>query len=117
MAAIEVRELVKSYGQLRAVDGISFTVEPGQVFGMLGPNGAGKSTTTEIVEGLRRPDSGSVSVLGVDVLRHPEAVKQRIGVQLQTTALFQKQTTRELVALFGSFFQRSLPPDELLALV
>ena len=79
MAAIEVANLVKTYGSLRAVDGISFQVQAGEVFGMLGPNGAGKSTTTEMIEGLRRPDSGTVRVLGVDVLHEPERIKQRLG--------------------------------------
>ncbi len=117
MAAIEVANLVKTYGSLRAIDGISFQVQAGEVFGMLGPNGAGKSTTTEIIEGLRRPDSGTVRVLGVDVLHEPERIKQRVGIQLQTTALFQKLTVRELITLFASFFARSLPVDDVLALV
>jgi len=69
MPAIEVQDLKKYYGATHAVDGISFSVEQGEIFGMLGPNGAGKSTTTEIVEGLRKPDSGSVRVLGWDVTR------------------------------------------------
>jgi len=117
MAAIEVEHLVKVYGATRAVDGISFAVEAGEVFGMLGPNGAGKSTTTEMIEGLRIPDSGAVRVLGIDVLKNPDPVKQRIGIQLQTTALFQKLTVREIIRLFSSFFARSLPVDELVAAV
>lgn len=117
MAAVEVNNLVKTYGATRAVDGISFEVKDGEVFGMLGPNGAGKSTTTEMIEGLRKPDSGSIRVLGIDVIKSPELVKQRIGVQLQTTALYQKLTVRELLKLFGSFFAHSLPVDELVALV
>jgi len=84
---------------------------------LLGPNGAGKTTTTEIIEGLRQPDSGSVRVLELDVQRHTDTIKQRIGVQLQTTALYQKLTVREIIALFGSFFARSLPPDEVIAMV
>ena len=117
MAAIEVANLVKTYGSLRAVDGVSFDVQAGEVFGMLGPNGAGKSTTTEMIEGLRRPDSGTIQVLGVDVVREPARIKQRIGIQLQSTALFQKLTVRELLTLFASFFARSVPVDELIALV
>ncbi len=104
MPAIEVQDLKKYYGSTKAVDGISFTVEQGEVFGMLGPNGAGKSTTTEIVEGLRKPDSGSVEVLGIDVTRHPQQVKSHIGVQLQTTALYPRLTVREVIDLFATFF-------------
>ena len=117
MAAIEVTNLVKTYGTLRAVDGISFDVQAGEVFGMLGPNGAGKSTATEMIEGLRKPDSGTIRVLGVDVVQRPERIKQRVGIQLQTTALFQKLTVRELLTLFASFFSRSLPIDDVIALV
>jgi ABC-2 type transport system ATP-binding protein len=116
-AAITVTNLVKHYGPLRAVDGISFDVPAGEVFGMLGPNGAGKSTTTEMIEGLRKPDTGMIRVLGVDVVQWPERIKQRVGIQLQTTALFQKLTVRELLTLFASFFAKSLPVDELIALV
>ena len=116
-AAIQVEHLVKHYPDVKAVDDVSFRVEAGEVFGLLGPNGAGKTTTTEIIEGLRRPDRGTVQVLGLDVGRHAGAIKQRVGVQLQTTALYQKLTVREIIALFGSFFARSLPPDEVIALV
>jgi ABC-2 type transport system ATP-binding protein len=115
--AIEVADLVKIYGPLRAVDGISFEVEPGQIFGMLGPNGAGKSTTVEIVEGLREADSGEVHVLGIDVRRHPRQVKERIGVQLQSTAFYKQLTPRQLLRLFASFFSRSLPVADLIAMV
>ncbi len=102
--AIEVRDLKKYYGATKAVDGISFEVRRGEVFGMLGPNGAGKSTTTEIIEGLRKPDSGTVLVLGMDVARHSQEVKARIGVQLQTTALYPRLTVREVLDLFRTFF-------------
>jgi ABC-2 type transport system ATP-binding protein len=104
MPAIEVRDLKKYYGATRAVDVISFTVEQGEVFGMLGPNGAGKTTTVEIIEGLRTPDSGSVDVLGLDVTRETQEVKSRIGVQLQTTALYPRLTVREVLDLFSTFF-------------
>lgn len=116
-AAIQVEHLVKHYPAVKAVDDVSFSVAAGEVFGLLGPNGAGKTTTVEIIEGLRQPESGAVRVLGLDVRRHADAIKQRIGVQLQTTALYQKLTVREIIALFGSFFARSLPPDEVIAMV
>ncbi|XSG74587.1 ATP-binding cassette domain-containing protein [Herpetosiphon llansteffanensis] len=117
MTAIQVENLVKIYGPLRAVDGISFEVAKGEVFGMLGPNGAGKSTTTEMIEGLRKPDGGNIHVLGHDVVKNVEPIKQRIGIQLQTTSLFQKLTTRELVKLFASFYKNTLPVDEVIGLV
>src|SRR5262245_24515555 len=85
--AIEVERLVKHYPSVKAVDDVSFGVAVGEVFALLGPNGAGKTTTTEIIEGLRQPDSGSVRVLGLDSGRQSHAIKQRIGIQLQTTAL------------------------------
>ena len=104
MLPIEVHDLKKYYGATKAVDGISLTVNRGEIFGMLGPNGAGKTTTTETIEGLRQPDSGTVRVLGLDVVRQAKEVKGRIGVQLQTTALFPQLTVREVLDLFASFF-------------
>jgi ABC-2 type transport system ATP-binding protein len=115
--AIEVEHLVKHYPGVKAVDDVSFSVAAGEVFALLGPNGAGKTTTTEIIEGLRRPDSGAVRVLGLDAVRQSDAIKQRVGIQLQTTALYQKLTVREIIALFGSFFARALPPDDVIAMV
>ena len=115
--AIEVADLVKIYGPLRAVDGISFQVAPGQIFGMLGPNGAGKSTTIEIIEGLREADSGRVEVLGIDARKHPRRVKEQIGVALQSTAFFKQLSVKQLLRLFGSFYKRSLPVDQLVAAV
>jgi ABC-2 type transport system ATP-binding protein len=115
--AIEAQEISKRYGTVQAVDGISFTVERGEVFGMLGPNGAGKTTTVEIVEGLRTADSGRVTVLGYDVARQTRAVKERIGVQLQQPTLLPRLTAAEVLTLFGSFFERTRPVDELVAMV
>ena len=116
-AAIEVADLVKIYGSLRAVDGVSFRVEPGQIFGLLGPNGAGKSTTIEMLEGLRPADSGTIKVLDIDVRREPRRVKERIGVQLQSTAFFKQLTIRQLLRLFGSFFPVALPVERLIGMV
>jgi ABC-2 type transport system ATP-binding protein len=101
---IHVGDVRKLYGDVRAVDGVSFEVARGEIFGLLGPNGAGKTTTVEMLEGLREPTSGSLSVLGVDVARHPEAIKPRIGVALQTAALYPKLTVTELLDLFRSFY-------------
>jgi len=114
---IEVRELCKSYGNLKAVQNISFDVVKGEVFGMLGPNGAGKTTTMEIVEGLRESDSGSVEVLGLNIKRDSRHIKARIGVQLQATALYPYLTVSEVLDLFGSFFPKALPVEQLLSLV
>ena len=104
MAVIEARGLVKRYGDLVAVDGISFSVESGEVFGMLGPNGAGKTTTMEMLEGLREPDAGRATVLGSDVVRDARAIKARIGVQLQATALPPLTKVREAIDLFGALY-------------
>ncbi len=111
---IRVRGLSKRYGDLLAVDGIDFDVARGEVFGLLGPNGAGKTTTVEILEGLRTPDGGEVTVLGLDVARDADALKPRIGVSLQTAALYPKLTVTELIDLFRSFYARSRPTAELI---
>ena len=105
-AAIRVRDLHKAYGATRAVDGISFEVRAGEVFGLLGPNGAGKTTTVEILEGLRAADSGEATVLGIDANRSPEVLKPRIGVALQTASLYPKLTVTEILDLFRSFYAR-----------
>jgi ABC-2 type transport system ATP-binding protein len=99
------------------VNNVSFTVAQGEIFGMLGPNGAGKTTTMEIVESLRTADSGNVLVLGMDIRKYPRRIKASIGVQLQTTSLYPRLSVREVLDLFGSFFPRALPVDELIKLV
>jgi len=101
---IEVEGLRKAYGERVAVDGVSFTVQPGEVLGILGPNGAGKTTTVEILEGLRTADGGSARVAGIDVLRDPGAVKGAVGVQLQASSFFDQLSLVELLELFGSLF-------------
>ncbi len=114
---ILVRGLRKAYGTTHAVDGVSFEVRRGEVFGLLGPNGAGKTTTVEILEGLRRQDEGEARVLGIDVARHPDALKERIGVALQTAALYPKLSVVELLDLFASFYARARPAGELIELM
>ena len=104
MDTIVIQDLRKTYGETRAVDGISFSVRQGEVFGMLGPNGAGKTTTVEIIEGLRVADSGHVTVLGMDVSKDADQIKARIGVQLQTTTFFPLLTVQEIIQLFRSFY-------------
>src|SRR6266550_7701237 len=101
---VQVNDLRKRYGDIEAVRGISFFVEPGEVFGLLGPNGAGKTTTVEILEGLRRADGGSATVAGVDVFRDPSGVKRRIGVQLQASAFPDHLTARETVRFFAACY-------------
>jgi len=99
---IEICGLVKRYGTFTAVDTIDLAVYPNEIFGILGPNGAGKTTTLEMVEGLRTPDAGEIQVAGIDVIRDPVAVKRVIGVQLQSTALFDHLSVRELIELFAA---------------
>ena len=120
--AVEVRELVKVYprpegGSLRALDGITFQVQAGEFFGFLGPNGAGKTTALEIIEGIRKPTSGEVRVLGVDPRTDLDKVKEMIGVQLQAASYFSLLTITEILELFGSFYPTRRPPKELLETV
>jgi ABC-2 type transport system ATP-binding protein len=114
---IEVADLVKTYPGVRAVDGISFSVGAGEIFGLLGPNGAGKTTTLGIIEGVRRPDGGQVRVLGRDVGREAAAVKRRIGVQLQSTSLLPDLAAVEQVELFARLYGRALDRAGALALL
>ena len=112
--AIHVAGLKKSYGDFQAVRGIDFEVAQGEVFGLLGPNGAGKTTTVEILEGLRPRTAGDVRVLGYDPATETRAVKDRIGVCLQSTNLPDKITVREALVLFSSFYSRTSDPDKLI---
>lgn len=111
---ITVQGLRKNYKTLRAVDGISFEVYQGEIFGMVGPNGAGKTTTIECVEGLRRPDGGDVRVLDLDPQRDGRALRQMIGVQLQECALPDRLQVGEALSLFAAFYRHSLKPQALL---
>jgi ABC-2 type transport system ATP-binding protein len=114
-SVIAVRNLVKEYPDVKAVDGISFDTYHGEVFGLVGPNGAGKTTLIEMIEGLRTPDSGSITVLGLDPVRDATSVKERIGVQLQTTSIQPNITVIEAIKLFASVYRRPLAnPEQLL---
>lgn len=104
MAVIEARGLVKRYGDLVAVDGVSLEIESGESFGVLGPNGAGKTTLLELIEGIRRPDEGSASILGLDTWPRNNALLPRIGVQLQAGAFFERLTAREQLQVFADLF-------------
>jgi ABC-2 type transport system ATP-binding protein len=111
---LQVENLVKRYGNVEAVRGVSFSVEEGEVFGLLGPNGAGKTSTIEILEGLRDLDSGRVSVCGLDPQRDSQALKHEIGAALQSTSLPDKIRVMEALRLFASFYKRRRNPEDLL---
>jgi ABC-2 type transport system ATP-binding protein len=111
---VQVENLVKRYGDVEAVRGVSFEVHQGEVFGLLGPNGAGKTTTVEILEGLRTPDSGGVTVCGLDPQHSGFSFKQEIGAVLQSTALPEKLRAGEALNLFASFYPRRRDPADLL---
>ncbi len=111
---ISVEGLTKRYGDLTAVDDVSFTVQRGEVFGMLGPNGAGKTTTIEILEGMRDADSGKAFVGGIDVQRDPKKVKSIIGVQLQSSAFFDYLSVSETIKLYGELYGEKVDVDAIL---
>ena len=106
---VRVKDFSKVYTGTTAVDGISFEVQRGEIFGLLGPNGAGKTTTMESLEGLRHPTTGSMSVLGVDPMRSPARLRDLIGVQLQSSGLPGSMTPREAMEFFCAYHQVSLP--------
>ncbi len=114
-SVISVEDVRKRYGSVQAVDGVSFEVAAGEVFGLLGPNGAGKTTTVEMLEGLRVPDSGRLTVLGLEVPRSVGALRPRIGVALQTPSLYPRLTVEEVVGLFASFYPDPRSVDEVIA--
>ena len=115
--AIRVEGLVKRFGSFTAIDQVSFAVAQGEIFGILGPNGAGKTTTLEIIEGLQPPTQGQITVLGRDIKSHKNAIKARIGVQLQSSAYYDFLTLKEILALLGSFYPTRTSPENLLQLV
>jgi ABC-2 type transport system ATP-binding protein len=115
--ALSVRNLVKRYGDVIAVDGLDLEVRSGECFGLLGPNGAGKTTTIEICEGLLAPDSGEVRVLGLDWGRDEMALRHRLGIQLQETQFAEKITVEETVRLFRSFYHAGREVSDVIHLV
>jgi len=127
---ITVKDLYKYYGDaaagdgtatsgscVKAVDGISFQVHQGEIFGFLGPNGAGKTTTIESIEGFKRPDSGSVAVLGLDPHKQGHTLKEHIGIMLQETCLYPDLKVGELLKLFASYYRNPVDPDALLEMI
>src|SRR6266511_1802144 len=117
VAAVTVTDLHKSYGSYEALRGIDFEIEAGEVFGLLGPNGAGKTTTVEILEGYRRPDGGAVSVLGENPQRAGLDWRERIGVVLQSSAMYQNLDVTESLELFAGYYERPLAVDRVVELV
>ncbi len=113
-AIIQVKDLVKSYGDFEAVKGISFEVMEGEIFGLLGPNGAGKTTTLEIIETLRQKTSGQVIVDGIDLDKDPQAIKNIIGVQLQAAGYYPSLNLKQIIDLFAGLYNRSVDPMALL---
>jgi ABC-2 type transport system ATP-binding protein len=116
-AAIEVRQLHKSFGKVHAVRGLDLQVQRGEVFGLLGPNGAGKTTSLEMLEGLVQPDSGDIHVLGMDWRKDGAAIRNRIGVQFQHTELDEKIKVREVLTMYARYYRKPRPVDDLLKLL
>lgn len=114
MQALNVTGLSRRHGAVQAVDGVSFQIAPGEIFGLLGPNGAGKTTTIECLLGLVRPGSGKVSVCGIDASAQPQAARARTGAVLQVTGLPDKITPREALDVFGTFYPDRTSTDALL---
>ena len=117
MSAIEVSGLKKSYGPREVLHGVSFRVEPGEVFALLGPNGAGKTTTVEILEGYRERDEGSVQVLGTDPARAGSEFRERIGIVLQSSAVYPLLSAREILELFAGYYKSARNVGEVIELV
>jgi ABC-2 type transport system ATP-binding protein len=117
LSAVAVADLHKSYGAFEALRGVSFAIETGEVFGLLGPNGAGKTTTVEILEGYRKRDAGAVSVLGEDPQRTTRGWRERVGVVLQSSAMYANLTVAEQLRLFAGYYRQPRDVDEVLRLV
>lgn len=114
---LEARNLVKTFGDLTAVGGIDLQVAPGECLALLGPNGAGKTTTVEMLEGLVRPTSGTITIFGMNLAQDRDAIMERIGVLLQETNLYKRYTVRETLELFGSFYRNAADPQEIISLL
>lgn len=111
---IEVKALKKKYGKLQAVNGVNFDVNKGEIFGLLGPNGAGKTTTIEMMEGLRPIDEGEVYIDQLSVIKDKKKIKQVIGIQLQSTSLFELLTVEETLRLYASFYPETKSVEQIL---
>jgi ABC-2 type transport system ATP-binding protein len=116
-AIVQVERLKKTYGPLVAVDGVSFTIQEGEIFGLIGPNGAGKTTIIECLEGLRNPDGGTLRVLGLEPTGNVYSLRQRVGIQLQEAALPARLKVEEVCRLFSSFYDHPVPWEPLVGQV
>src|ERR1019366_8461160 len=116
-AIIEVRQLTKSYGEVRAIGGVDLRIARGEVFAMLGPNGAGKTTTVEILEGYRRRDGGQVTVLGLDPGKQQRRLKAQIGIVLQSTGVDRYLTVAETIAMYSGYYPHPRPVDDVIDVV
>ena len=114
---ISVKNLVKEYKDLRAVNNVSFEVLKGEIFGLLGENGAGKTTTLEMIEGIRKPTSGTIKVLGLEIKKEMNKIKGKIGVQLQSSAYYNYLSLKEILELFGQFYGKEVDALKLLEMV
>jgi ABC-2 type transport system ATP-binding protein len=114
---VEVHNLRKTYGKKVAVADVSFSVAPGEIFGVLGPNGSGKSTAVECIAGLRDADGGDIRVLGIDPQAHPERIREHVGMQFQDAGLHDKITVLEALTLFAAFYEDPADVDELLTVL
>lgn len=114
---LQVENLSKKYENLIAVDGISFELRPGECLALLGPNGAGKTTTVEMLEGLKKNDSGSIHLFGLDLGKHKKEIMEKVGILLQETNLYKKLTVLETLSLFRSFYKEGLEPKEIISLI
>src|SRR5690554_1346899 len=117
MSILQVKDLHKAYGSVIAVNGISFDVQEGEIFTIIGPNGAGKTTTLEMIEGLQVPDQGSVVLKEMNWKQHDDEIKQIIGVQPQSSALFDLLTVYENIDVFQSFYSKSRDINEIIELI
>lgn len=117
MSVIEVKGLVKNYGEVCAVGGVDLSIESGEVFALLGPNGAGKTTTVEILEGHRNADQGAISVLGFDPGAGDRELRERIGIVLQDGAVERELSVEEALSIYGSMYPRRIPPGDLIEMV
>jgi ABC-2 type transport system ATP-binding protein len=112
--SVRVRDLARRYGPVEALRGVTFEIARGEIFGLLGPNGAGKTTALECILGLRRPDSGSIEIEGIDAVAHPHEAKQRVGALLQAAMLQDKITPRRALGLFASFYREAADVESLI---
>jgi len=114
MALIEVKNLRKYYADVKAVDDVSFTVDEGEIFGIIGANGAGKTTLLEMMMGVRKPNNGNLKILGYDIRKQTDQVKERVGILFQETAVYPRIKVKEMLELFGTYYEKSINAGDLI---